>query len=210
MSAKRTFYYQDTTAGAISSAVYFLARYPDIQRKVREEVLQVLGNDDPRNDHFLRTPYLNAVLRESMRHNTPSNATLPRISDVPIEIGPYVVPPGTSMILNMCAAHHNQSVWDEPDRFDPERFLDEAKGEAANWVTFGIGPRKCLARVFSIFEQRVLVSMLVREYRWSLPADSVHRDYVKNGFQAFALSLPDQLYIDFERIAADKTRVTTC
>lgn len=63
-----------------------------------------------------------------MRHKTPSNAT---ISHIPTEIEPYVVPLGTSMM-------------DEPDRLDPERFLDEDKGEAANWVTFGIGLRKCL------------------------------------------------------------------
>ncbi|KAI0751675.1 cytochrome P450 [Daedaleopsis nitida] len=191
----------DTTAGAISSAVYFLARYPEIQGKVRQEVLRVLGGDEPRTEHFLHTPYLNAVLRESMRHNTPSNATLPRISDVPVEIGPYVVPPGTPMILNMCGAHHNTTVWDAPDAFDPQRFLDDTRGEAASWVTFGIGPRKCLARNFSMYEQRVLVSMLVREYRWELPADSVHRDYLRNGFQAFALSLPEKLDIVFERLA---------
>lgn len=162
----------------------------------------MLGDDDPRVEHFLRTPYLNAVLRESMRHNTPSNATLPRICDIPVEVGPYVIPPNTPMILNMCAAHHNQTVWSEPDTFDPQRFLDDAKGEANSWVTFGIGPRKCLARNFSMYEQRVLVSMLLREYRWTLPDTSVHHDFLKNGFQAFALSLPENLYIDFTRIMA--------
>ncbi|RPD65776.1 cytochrome P450 [Lentinus tigrinus ALCF2SS1-7] len=192
----------DTTAGAISSVVYFLARHPEIQDKVREEILAVLGDDDPRVEHFLRTPYLNAVLRESMRHNTPSNATLPRICDIPVEIGPYVIPPNTPMILNMCAAHHNQSIWTEPDTFDPQRFFDDARGEANNWVTFGIGPRKCLARNFSQYEQRVLVSMLLREYHWALPKDSAHRDHLKNGFQAFALSLPENLHIDFTRITA--------
>lgn len=180
--------------------VYFLARHPEIQDKVREEVLAVLGDDEPRVEHFLRTPYLNAVLRESMRNNTPSNATLPRICDIPVQIGPYVIPPNTPMVLNMCAAHHNQTVWSDPDAFDPQRFLDDAKAEASNWVTFGIGPRKCLARNFSLYEQRVLVSMLLREYRWTLPEDSIHRDHLKNGFQAFALSLPENLHIDFTRI----------
>lgn len=166
----------------------------------------MLGEDEPRVDHFLRTPYLNAVLRESMRYNTPSNATLPRICDQPVQIGPYTIPPDTPMVLNMCAAHHNTTVWDAPEVFDPQRFLDEAKSaEAENWVTFSLGPRKCLARNFSMYEQRVLVSMLLREYSWTLPADSPHRDGVKNGFQAFALSLPENLDIDFVRLPGRKT-----
>ena len=191
---------QDTTAGAISSAIYFLARHPEIQRTVREEVLEVIGDDEPQTEHYLRTPYLNAVIRESMRSNSPGTVTLPRISDRPVQIGSYPIPPNTPMMLNITAAHHNEVIWNEPSAFDPRRFLGEAKQELENWVTFGIGPRKCLARNFSMYEQRVLVSMLARKYRWKLPEDSAHRDHVRNGFQAFALSLPEKLYIDFESI----------
>ena len=62
-------------------------------------------------------------------------------------------------------------------------------------------PRRCPARNFSLYEQRVLISMLLREYRWTLPKDSVHNDGLKNGFSAFALNLPENLDIDFVRIA---------
>ncbi|TFK86990.1 cytochrome P450 [Polyporus arcularius HHB13444] len=195
----------DTTAGALSSAIYFLARYPEIQARLREEVLTVLGDEDPRTEHYSRTPYLNAVIRESMRYNTPTNVTVPRIAEVPLQVGGHMIPANTPIALNMCAAHHNESVWNAPEAFNPERWLDEAKCDAGNWVSFGLGPRRCPARNFSLYEQRVLISMLLREYKWSLPADSVHHDYLKNGFSAFALSLPDKVDIDFVRIAADKT-----
>ncbi|KAI0741969.1 cytochrome P450 [Daedaleopsis nitida] len=199
----------DTTAGALSSTVYFLARYPEIQANLREEVLAVLGDDDePRIEHFFRTPYLNALIRESMRYNTPTNVTVPRISNAPLDVGGHIVPPHTPIAFHMCAAHHNEAVWDAPAAFSPERWLADAEsglcgGKDANWVSFGLGPRRCPARNFSLYEQRVLLSMLVREYRWTLPADSVHKDYLKNGFSAFALSTPEKVDIDFVRIRAD-------
>ena len=165
----------------------------------------MLGADEPRAEHFARTPLLNATIREAMRHNTPTNVTVPRVADVPLDVGGHAVPAGTPMALHMCAAHHNERVWRDPGAFDPARFLDAEKGRAHDadgaWVSFGLGPRRCPARNFSLYEQRVLVSMLLREYRWALPEDSPHRDGLKNGFSAFALSLPDNLDIDFVRIA---------
>ncbi|KAL1945058.1 hypothetical protein VTO73DRAFT_2678 [Trametes versicolor] len=195
----------DTTAGALSSAVYFLARYPDLQEKVRQEIFAVLGNEEPRIAHFANTPYLNAVIRESMRYNTPTNVTVPRISDDSLTVGDIVIPPNTPIALNMAAAHHNEEVWRSPAAFDPERFLRNAKDDANNWVSFGVGPRRCPARNFSLYEQRVLISMLLREYRCTLPEDSIHRDHLKNGFSAFALSLPEGVDIDFARIACSNT-----
>ncbi|KAH9935982.1 cytochrome P450 [Epithele typhae] len=198
----------DTTAGALSTSVYFLARDPALQARVRAEVLAALGPEEPRAAHYAATPLLNAVIRESLRHNTPTNITVPRVADVPLDVGGWAVPPGTPMALHMCAAHHNARVFPRPDAFAPERFLREEDGAATldglggggAWVSFGLGARRCPAKNFSLYEQRVLISMLLREYRWTLPEDSVHRDFLKNGFSAFALSLPEKLDIDFVRI----------
>ena len=142
-----------------------------------------------------------------MRYNTPTNVTVPRVADVPLQVGGYLVPPGTAIALNMCAAHHNEAVWRAPAVFDPNRFLDDVKSQSSNenWVSFGLGPRRCPAKNFSLYEQRVLISMLLREYQWTLPEDSPHRDFLKNGFSAFALSLPDNIEIDFVRIAPNTT-----
>ncbi|KAI0642425.1 cytochrome P450 [Trametes meyenii] len=188
----------DTTAGALTTAVYLLARHPDVQEKVRAEVRDVLGSEEPRLEHFTRTPYLDAVLRESLRFNTPTAITVPRISESAIYVGGTLIPPNTPVALHLGASHHNDAVWPNPGAFDPQRFLD-GKYNPVNWVSFGAGPRRCPARNFSLYEQRVLVSMLLREYRWSLPEDSVHRDTLKNGFSAFALSLPENVDIDFVR-----------
>ena len=102
--------------------------------------------------------------------------------------------------------------------FDPARFLHDVKtddaatsggGESGGWVTFGLGPRRCLARNFSIYEQRVLISMLLREFRWTLPQDSPHRERLRNGISVFALSLPEDLELDFERLDMPMRHVET-
>ena len=57
-----------------------------------------------------------------------------------------------------------------------------------------------------MYEQRVLVAMLLREWEWRLPADSPHQDHILNGFSPFALSLPKDLYIDFKKRDAGRSR----
>lgn len=166
----------------------------------------MLSDEDPRADHYSQTLHLNAVIRECMRYNTPTNITVPRIADIPVQVGGYMIPAGTAMALHMCAAHHNETVWRAPAIFDPGRFLKGMEAESVrNWVSFGRGPRRCPAKNFSLYEQRVLISMLLREYRWRLPDDSPHRDFLKNGFSAFAPSLPDNIEIDFVRITPSST-----
>lgn len=159
-----------------------------------------MGKEEPRIEHYSRTPYLNAIIRESMRYNNPSNVTIPRLADIPLQVGDYVIPPQTPIILNMCAILHNDALWLHPENFDPDRFLEPSGFDENNWITFGIGPRQCPARSFSLYEQRVLISMLLREYKWSIPEESIHRDGIKNAFSPFALSLPYDVDIDFVRL----------
>ncbi|KAH8110287.1 cytochrome P450 [Phellopilus nigrolimitatus] len=193
----------DTTAGALSTLVYCFAKYPEIQRKAREEVLTFLGTDAPTQESLLRLPYLQACIRESMRYNNPSTTNIPRVSTEPIRAGGLLIPPGTPVMLNMYGIMHNAAEWPDADTFEPTRFLRDGVGGAEDvpvgWAPFGLGPRQCPARSFSMYEQRTLMAMLLREYEWVLPADSSHVDGIRNAFSAFALNLPEDLDIIFTR-----------
>ncbi|RPD54278.1 cytochrome P450 [Lentinus tigrinus ALCF2SS1-7] len=188
----------DTTAGALSTVVFFLGHYSDVQARARREILDVMGQEEPRMEHFAKMPYLNAIIRESMRYNNPSNVTIPRVADMPLQVGEYVIPPQTPIVLNMCATLHNHTSWGDADRFDPDRFLRSKTGDDSSWIPFGLGPRQCPARNFSLYEQRVMVSMLLQRYRWTVPEDTIHRGYIRNAFSPFALSLPYDVEIVFE------------
>lgn len=198
----------DTTAGALSTLVYCLAKHPEVQRRARQEVISVLGAEQPTADSLLRLPYVLACIRESIRFNTPSTSTIPRIASEPLTLGGQIIPAGTPVILNMYGCLQNPGVWPDPEVFNPERFLGHDKENdgasveepaPAGWVPFGLGIRQCPARSFSMFEQRTLIAMLLREYEWTLPADSKHSDGLQNAFSAFALNLPEDLDIIFTR-----------
>ena len=93
-------------------------------------------------------------------------------------------------------------VWGDPNEFRPERYLD-SKDTASllrdSWVPFATGPRQCPARNFALYEQRALAVMLLREYEWTLPKGSIHKDGLKNAFSPFALTLPYDLDITFTK-----------
>ncbi|KAF8636248.1 hypothetical protein AX16_011018 [Volvariella volvacea WC 439] len=189
----------DTTSGALSTAVYHLAQHPEYQALARKEVLSVLsaGNhDEPTFDDLNNLPFLNACIKEALRINSPISLLPARIATEPVTLGKYFIPAGVSLVPNVCAVHHTQSNWTNPSQYDPHRFIDKRTRAIAN-IPFGTGPRQCVARQFSLYEQRTLLCMLLKEYEWRLPSDSVHADYVKNEFGAFGLSIPHDLDIEF-------------
>ncbi|KAF9464281.1 cytochrome P450 [Collybia nuda] len=199
----------DTTAGAMSSLVYYLAKQPELQERAREEVLAALGNDEPNLTNLRKMNFVQACIRESLRINTPITYMVPRASAQPVDLKAsngktYYLPPRTSVIFNITSIHHNETNWPNAASFVPERFLgksekDEVRVDASLWLPFALGPRQCPARNFAMYELRTLTAMLLQNWEWTLPKDSPHENYPKNGFSAFALSLPKDMYINFKK-----------
>ncbi|KAL1745567.1 cytochrome P450 [Schizophyllum fasciatum] len=199
----------DTTAGAMSSLVYYFAKNSDMQARARAEVLEAVGSDEPTIDNMRDLPFVQACIREALRVNTPIVYMVPRASAQPAELvsalgKQYVLPANTSVILNICAIHYNPYYWPSPKSFKPERFMNKNDKEVANvdaslWMPFALGPRQCPARNFALYEMRTLITMLLREWEWELPADSSHEKGLKNGFSPFALSLPKDMDVVFKR-----------
>ncbi|KAG7442313.1 cytochrome P450 [Guyanagaster necrorhizus] len=199
----------DTAAGAISTLFYFLACHPDMQRRAREEIMEVLGDDlDPTVEQLsgISLPYLTACIREAMRINTPISYIVPRQSNRPVRLGKYFVPARTSLIVNIYAIHHDEERWKSPDAFIPERFLEQG-WQKSGWLPFALGPRQCPARNFAMYEQRTLAATFLREYEWSLPEHSIHKDSLKNAFSPFALTLPHDLDLTFRQISKGERKI---
>lgn len=188
----------DTSAGGITTLIYYLALHRDIQVRARQEVLQVLGEEaDPTLEDLPKLRYLTACIREALRINTPISYVVPRASAATTTLGRYRIPPHTSIVLNIYAIHHSAHNWADPFRFDPDRFLvaGSQKGVAAASpsISFGLGPRQCPAQAFAVDEQLVLTAMLLRECEWVIPENSVHAKEIQNAFSPFALSLPHKV-----------------
>lgn len=194
----------DTSAGGLSSLVYFLARHPDIQEKARQEVLTVMGpSAEPDVEILQKMSYVNACVREALRINTPISYLVPRAAVTSASLGKYEIPAGSSLIFNLYVIHHHEGYFHDPYQFSPNRFLDKNQAEAGMdeaWLPFGKGPRQCPARNFALYEQRCLIVMLLREYRWALPEDSAHKVKLQNAFSPFALAVPSNLDIIFTKL----------
>lgn len=149
---------------------------------------------------FEDTPFLNAVVREGLRVNSPSTVTIPRISDEPVQLGSYIVPPNYPILMSLHGVCLDSTAWPDRSVFEPDRFMNGKQLENPAWMPFGTGARACPARNFALYEQRTMLSMLLREYEWTLPSDSIHKDGLKTAFSAFALALPRDLYVDFKKL----------
>jgi cytochrome P450 family 135 len=146
----------ETTATSLSWAVERLARHPEKLERLRAEVEN--GSD----------AYLTAAIQETLRLRPVISIVARRLTE-PVEIGGYELPAGVSVTPSIYLVHRNPEVYPEPDRFLPERFLDDPPG-TYTWIPFGGGIRRCLGASFAQFEMAVVLRELVRRHRIR-PAD---------------------------------------
>ncbi|KAH6917771.1 cytochrome P450 4F5 [Coprinopsis sp. MPI-PUGE-AT-0042] len=214
----------DTTSGAIASCVYFLAKHPEYQEEARQEILSILekrrealglsNNEsgrkewmEPSYDDHKDMKYLYACIKEAIRINPPISLLPARWTEEDTILGQYLIPKHTSLVPNVYAVHNSARIWPEPSVFDPARWIPSSSGgprfkdgkkkvfKAIHHIPFGTGPRQCVARQFSLYEQRTLLAMLLINFNWRLVEG---KEELHNEFGAFGLSIPEHLDIEFE------------
>ncbi|KNE59345.1 hypothetical protein AMAG_03643 [Allomyces macrogynus ATCC 38327] len=168
----------DTTSNALTTAIYFLGRHPELQERARAEVLSVLDDVHPtcsaNGVPVLSRPGFALALRDAHSEH-PARVTT---TTVTLHDG-TVLPPGTRVVASTMALHRSPALWgDDADAFRPERFLDvgsekmHAGAHGYKWLPFSAGQRVCLGQSFSIMEQRVVLAMLLARYEWAIVGDA--------------------------------------
>src|SRR5579859_2099463 len=155
----------ETTSLTLSWGVHHLTRNPDVTAKLQKEVDDVLGGQAPSFESMQSLPYTRAVLQEIMRVHPPA-FWLPRTAIEDDEIDGFHVPAGQMVGVSIYNIHHNPEIWDEPEVFNPERFLTTPteKRHALAWMPFGAGQRMCIGRDFSLMEGTFVLTRLVQHY----------------------------------------------
>lgn len=160
----------DSTSSLLTSVLYLLTQHPEVEEKLRTEVLQVMGSSQPTYDNIKRLTYMNQVLRESLRLYPPAGGIVKTcIKDT--TLGPYTIKAGTRVAIMIKNLHHNPAVWgDDHDEFNPDRFAssDAPKRHSYAWIPFSSGPRACLGMQFSMIEARVVLAKLIQTYTFRL------------------------------------------
>jgi cytochrome P450 len=141
----------ETTATSLAWAVERLVRHPEKLERLRGEV--EADEDD----------YLTATIQETLRLRPVISIVARRLTE-PVEIGGYELPAGVTVTPSIYLVHRNPDVYPEPQRFLPERFLDNPPG-TYTWIPFGGGVRRCLGASFAQFEMAVVLRELLRRRR---------------------------------------------
>eukprot|EP00271_Cylindrocystis_brebissonii_P002330 TRINITY_DN1286_c0_g1_i1.p1 TRINITY_DN1286_c0_g1~~TRINITY_DN1286_c0_g1_i1.p1 ORF type:complete len:519 (-),score=40.49 TRINITY_DN1286_c0_g1_i1:666-2222(-) len=172
-----------TTSVTVEWALIELLRNREVLRKLKKELDRNLGMPKADLEQAIafteveekleNLPYLNAVLKETMRRHAPGPLLIPHAtaeSSVMLGKGEYHIPPHTTIMINAWALAHDPSVWKEPFAFRPERFLNgEAEGKEANYVPFGVGARSCPAETLGRAMVRLMLAVLVHTFEWEYP-----------------------------------------
>jgi cytochrome P450 len=159
----------ETTAMALSWTWYLLARHPDVAEAARAETLAAVGDRAPALEDLPRIPLARMVVEEAMRLYPPVWG-IGRQTIGPDRIGGYDIPRNTLVNLSPWVTHRHPDFWDEPDRFDPERFRPgrERTRPRFAYFPFSGGPRLCIGEGFALMEAQVIVAMLLQRYRLTL------------------------------------------
>ena len=156
----------ETTANGLSFAIDLLGRHHDVQDRLAAEAREVLGDEAPTAAHFARLPYAYAVFAETMRLYPPVWVT-GRTCVETYEIAGFTVPVGATVIAPQCAVHRDQRFWEEPEKFDPERFMGEAKAGRPRYAYFPFagGSRQCIAEGLAWMEGTLALAGIFRDWR---------------------------------------------
>jgi cytochrome P450 len=153
----------ETTATALSWAVERLVRHPEKLERLTAEVTD--GGEE----------YLNAVIQETLRLR-PVISLVNRTLKAPMEFGGYELPAGVKVAPCIYLVHRRPDIYPEPDRFLPERFLENAPG-TYTWIPFGGGVRRCIGGAFAQYEMQVVLRELVRRRTLQPARDGDERVY---------------------------------
>lgn len=167
----------DTTYITSEWAMGELARNPNVIEKLQHEINGIAGGKPMVDENDLREMhYLKAVLKEVLRLHPPAPLLLPRESIDDCQIGGYEIPKKTRVIINSWAIARDPKIWDMPNEFIPERFLNNSidfKGQDFELIPFGSGRRICPGMGFAVNNIELLLANLIHRFEWKLPDDFV-------------------------------------
>ncbi|XP_010480460.1 PREDICTED: cytochrome P450 71B2-like [Camelina sativa] len=170
----------DTVAIILIWAMTELIRHPRAMKKAQEEIRSVLGEKREKltEEDLEKVEYLKLIVKETFRLH-PSVPTIPRESMCPIKIQGYDIPANTRIYINVWAIGREAKVWENPEEFIPERFMDSDvhfKGQHYELLPFGSGRRLCPAVSFASSTIEFGLLNMLYFFDWSLPDGVVAED----------------------------------
>lgn len=161
------------TAGSSTTQEYLewwfmiMANYPQVQEKMRTEVDSIVGDEKATISMRNKMPYTEAVLAEVHRFSSLVGLNAPHIAQKDSQFGPYFLPAGTQIILNLNEIHHDPNNFYKPDQFIPERFISEDGKKfirSDKLIPFGHGKRSCAGEALAQAEIFLFTTSTLKKF----------------------------------------------
>ncbi|MCF0078146.1 cytochrome P450 [Streptomyces lomondensis] len=157
----------ESTALCLSSALELLGRHPEEERRLHSEVDAVLDSGQPPGpDELPRLVHTRCVLTETLRHRPPG-WLFTRVTTRETELAGHRLPQGTTVMFSPYLLHHDPTLFPDPDRFLPDRWLpgQTVSVPPGAMIPFGAGSRKCIGETLALAEATVAVAFIARHWR---------------------------------------------
>lgn len=158
----------ETTATSMAWGLYLIQKHPEVREKLLQELDSLGDSPDPMS--IFRLPYLTAVCNEILRIHPVAMLTFPRIVKEPMELLGYSLKPGTALCGCLYLTHHREDLYPEPQKFNPERFL-ERQFSPYEFIPFGGGVRRCVGEALAVFELKLVLAKIISTYQLALADD---------------------------------------
>lgn len=163
----------DTTCTLLEWTMAELIRNPKVMCKLQNEVREIgRGKSSISEDDLQKMQYLKAVIKETLRLNTPVPLLVRRESREDVKVMGYDIAAGTQVLINAWAIGRDPSLWDKPQEFRPERFVNspiDFRGLHFEFIPFGAGRRGCPGIQFALVVNELALANLVHKFDFALP-----------------------------------------
>ena len=153
----------ETSASALSWAWYLLSDHPEVEARMHEEVDAFEEPGPVSATDLKQMAYTRRVLDEVLRMYPPG-WILTRRALEDDHLGDFLIPKGTHVVVSPFYLHRHPEFWDDPETFEPDRFLEPPKHKRV-YIPFGAGPRRCIGDVLGLFEMQFHLAVVARRLR---------------------------------------------
>ncbi|GMS97325.1 hypothetical protein PENTCL1PPCAC_19500 [Pristionchus entomophagus] len=154
----------DTTSISLSYVTHFLANYPEVQDRLREEI-DSFSSEDMDIEQLGEMKYMECVIKETLRHYPLANVVVTRECTKSCEIQGYTFEVGDMVATDTWSLHMDKEIWGEDaEEFRPERWMEESSRARAAFQAFGEGPRMCMGMRLAYIEEKIALIELMKRF----------------------------------------------
>ena len=163
----------DTLTSALNWGLMLLADNPEVQTKVQKNIDNVLGDNLPSLSDRSKLPYVEATILEILRLGVIVPMSAPHAPTHDVTFKGYLIPKGTTVMLNAYNVCYDETLWPSPTKFDPDRFLTKSgdidPAQTEHIMIFGIGRRKCIGEVLAKIQMFMILTFLLQRFTMVKP-----------------------------------------